>query len=84
VRERTPDVVVSDIGMPHEDGYSLIGKLRALGVAAPAIALTASVGADDERRAMDAGYQIHVPKPVTPARLLDLVAAASRLHDQTS
>jgi signal transduction histidine kinase len=84
VRERTPDVVISDIGMPHEDGYSLIGKLRALGVAAPAIALTASVGADDERRAMEAGYQIHVPKPVTPARLLELVAAASRLHDQTS
>jgi CheY-like chemotaxis protein len=73
-----PDVVVSDIGIPGEDGYSLVKKIRALtadqGVRTPAVALTAYARAEDAQRAFAAGYQIHVAKPVSPDRLLSAVA----------
>jgi CheY-like chemotaxis protein/two-component sensor histidine kinase len=69
----TPDVLVSDIGMPDVDGYTLIREVRALpphaGGTIPAIALTAYVQADDRVRALSAGYQLHVPKPVDPREL---------------
>jgi PAS domain S-box-containing protein len=68
-----PDVVISDIGMPIVDGHALIRQLRALPVEAggrtPAIALTAYARAEDARRALAAGYQRHVAKPVDPAEL---------------
>jgi PAS domain S-box-containing protein len=71
-----PDVLASDIGMPGEDGYDLLKKIRAReperGGRIPAVALTAYASADDERRALAAGYQMHLPKPVEP----DLLAAA--------
>ena len=68
-----PDVLVSDINMPSVDGYELIRAVRQLppedGGRIPAIALTAFVRNEDRRNALAAGYDVHVPKPVTPAKL---------------
>jgi PAS domain S-box-containing protein len=76
-RERF-DVVISDIGMPEEDGFSLIGKIRELsneeGGDVPAIALTAYARAEDRVQALRAGFQMHVAKPVEPGELLAVVA----------
>jgi CheY-like chemotaxis protein/anti-sigma regulatory factor (Ser/Thr protein kinase) len=76
--EWRPDALVSDIGMPGEDGYELLGKIRAReperGGRIPAVALTAYARAEDERRALAAGYQIHIPKPVEPDLLAVTVA----------
>ncbi|MDP9151322.1 MAG: PAS domain-containing protein [Myxococcota bacterium] len=73
-----PDVVVSDIGMPHIDGYSLIRKIRALppqlGGRTPAVALTAYARKEDAQRAFAAGYQTHVAKPVEPVELATVIA----------
>jgi signal transduction histidine kinase/CheY-like chemotaxis protein len=78
-RERTPSVVVSDVAMPGEDGYSLVRRLRQLpaaeGGAVPAVALTALAGPEDRRRALQAGFQIHVAKPVDPEELAVVVAS---------
>jgi signal transduction histidine kinase/ActR/RegA family two-component response regulator len=72
-----PDVLVSDIGLPGEDGYDLIRKVRALPLTAggqiPAIALTGYVSVQDRNLALDAGYQDHIPKPVNPNLLLELL-----------
>jgi len=74
--EWQPDALVSDIGMPGEDGYDLLGKIRAReperGGRIPALALTAYACAEDARRALAVGYQMHISKPVEP----DLLAAA--------
>ncbi|MBW4496956.1 MAG: PAS domain S-box protein [Oscillatoria princeps RMCB-10] len=79
LQEWKPDVLVSDIGMPEEDGYSLIRQLRALegerGERLPAAALTAYAREEERRRALEAGFQTHIPKPVEPALLADAVAA---------
>ena len=76
---RSPHVLVSDIGMPDEDGYSLIRKLRQLeaqrGGKLPAIALTAYAGSDDRRQALLAGFQMHLTKPVDAAELVAVVAS---------
>jgi PAS domain S-box-containing protein len=73
-----PDVIVSDIGMPGEDGYSLIKKIRLLAVEqggrTPAVALTAYARPEDAQRAFAAGFQAHVTKPLEPARLASVVA----------
>jgi PAS domain S-box-containing protein len=78
VNER-PDMIVSDIGMPDEDGYDFIRKVRALPAAhggrTPAAALTAFARAEDRTRALRAGYQTHVAKPVEPAELTAVVAS---------
>jgi signal transduction histidine kinase/ActR/RegA family two-component response regulator len=78
VREWRPDVVVSDIEMPGEDGYSLIRKVRALsdqeGGATPAIALSAYGRTEDRVRSLAAGFNMHVPKPVDPGELTSIVA----------
>jgi len=70
---RMPDLLISDISMPEEDGYSLIRKVRALpqdkGGQIPAIALTAYGRMEDRIRVLSAGFQRHVPKPVEPAEL---------------
>jgi CheY-like chemotaxis protein len=75
-----PDVVLSDIGMADEDGYELIRRVRALpaerGGLTPAIALTGYATRKDRERAMSAGYQLHLAKPVEPD---ELVAAVARL-----
>ncbi len=73
------DVLVSDIGMPNEDGYSLIEKVRLLtdaeGGRTPAIALTAYARVEDRIRALKAGFQAHLPKPVEPVELAAVVAS---------
>jgi CheY-like chemotaxis protein len=73
-----PDVIVSDIGMPDENGYAFIRRLRALpreeGGRIPAVALTAFARADDRRRALTAGFQNHAAKPIEPQELLIVVA----------
>jgi PAS domain S-box-containing protein len=78
IRQSKPDVIVSDIGMPGEDGYAFIARLRALsreeGGRIPAIALTAYAQADDRRRALLAGFQNHVTKPVEPQELMIIIA----------
>ena len=74
----TPDVVVSDIGMPLEDGYVLIRRLRASGMNIPALALTAFARGEDRDRALAEGFQHHMPKPVEPEELADTVARLAR------
>jgi PAS domain S-box-containing protein len=79
IENESPDLLVSDIGMPGEDGYELIGKVRALparrGGKVPAIALTAYARTEDRLRALRAGYQMHVPKPVEMAELVTVIAS---------
>ena len=72
------DVLVSDIGMPDVDGYEFLRRLRALGGAAgkiPAVALTAFARSEDRVRALRAGYQVHVSKPVEPSELIATIAS---------
>jgi len=80
---RTPDVLVSDIGMPHEDGYQLIRRIRARdadhGGKVPALALTAFARTDDRRRAIGAGFHMHLAKPVEPSELVTVVASMLRV-----
>ena len=72
-----PDALVSDIGLPGEDGYALIRRVRSQPATArlPALALTAYASAADHRRALEAGFQRHVAKPVEPAELAGVLAA---------
>jgi CheY-like chemotaxis protein len=73
-----PDVLLSDIGMPVQDGYDLIHTLRARGPSrggdVPAAALTAYARAEDRLRALEAGYQTHLAKPLDPSELIGTVA----------
>ena len=79
LRTRRPDIVISDIGMPEKDGYELIREVRnmpaANGGRTPAIALTAFARSEDRTRALLAGYQIHLSKPIEPPELLATVAS---------
>ncbi len=76
---RRPDILVSDIGMPGQDGYELIRSIRALdpkdGGRTPAVALTAFTSSEDRRRAIGAGFQIHLSKPIEAAELVTVVAS---------
>lgn len=72
-----PDILVSDIGMPGEDGYALIRKVRALDTQSgkiPAVCLSAYASAEDRTKALLAGFQVHIPKPVNPAELATAIA----------
>jgi signal transduction histidine kinase/ActR/RegA family two-component response regulator len=73
-----PDVLVSDLAMPGEDGFSLIGKIRALAggkvTQIPAVALTSYVRVEDRARALSAGFNMFVPKPVEPEELVTAIA----------
>jgi CheY-like chemotaxis protein len=74
--KETPDVIVSDIGMPGEDGYGLIRRVRALNNGnsqIPAIALTAYARTEDRVKAINAGFQLHLSKPVEPLELVAMV-----------
>lgn len=77
--DELPDILISDIGMPDEDGYELIRKLRALprekGGRVPAIALTGYASRKDRERALTAGYQQHMAKPVEQADMLAAIDA---------
>jgi CheY-like chemotaxis protein len=72
-----PDILVSDIGMPERDGYELIREIRSLGRGAtdlPAIAVTAFASPEDRERALAAGFQVHLAKPVDPKELTHVIA----------
>lgn len=79
-----PDVIISDIGMPNEDGYALIQKIRSLptaqGSKIPAIALTAFNRPEDKRSALDAGFQIHLGKPIEPENLISAVCEVVKFN----
>lgn len=82
LREIEVDVIVSDVGMPGEDGHAFIRQVRALPTRAaspriPALALTAYARSDDRRRALAAGFQMHLAKPVKPATLVAAIAQLS-------
>ena len=72
------DVLLSDVGMAEMDGYALISQIRQLpaerGGKIPAAALTAYAGIENQRRALSAGYQMHIPKPIGPSELITAVA----------
>lgn len=77
LREWVPDVLLSDIAMPGEDGYSLLRRLRSSPLeqlrGLPAIALTAFARSEDQTRALEAGFQRHLPKPFEPAALFSAI-----------
>ncbi len=77
-----PDVLLSDIAMPDETGFDLIRKVRALppekGGNIPAAALTAYASLEDRRRVLQAGFMMHVPKPIVPDELLNVVGSLAR------
>ncbi|MEP6919570.1 MAG: PAS domain S-box protein [bacterium] len=77
--QRKLDVLICDIGMPGEDGYEMIRKVRALprdqGADIPALALTAYARREDQLQALRAGYQMHVPKPVAVNELVTIIAS---------
>jgi CheY-like chemotaxis protein len=79
-QEWNPDLLVSDIGMPQEDGYGLIKRLRKLrskrARQIPALALTAYATDEDRALALSAGFQMHLTKPIEPERLVSSIAAA--------
>jgi CheY-like chemotaxis protein len=68
-----PTLLVSDIGMPDGDGYGLLRRIRERGIDVPAIAVTAYGRPEDREQARRAGFQLHVPKPIDPARFVDAV-----------
>ena len=78
----SPDVLISDIGMPEVDGYDLIRQVRGLprerGGKVPAIALTAYTRTEDRLQSLRAGYDMHVPKPVELAELVAVAATVVR------
>jgi CheY-like chemotaxis protein len=78
IAQSVPDILISDIGMPEEDGYSLLARVRTLpaeqGGVLPAIALTAFAREEERTCALKAGFSRHVPKPVEPAELVIVVA----------
>jgi CheY-like chemotaxis protein len=82
IRQWLPDVLVSDISMPDEDGYALIRQVRALearqGGGTPALAFMALTGTEACQRALTAGFQIHLSKPAEPFELATLVANLSQ------
>ena len=84
IARSSPDIIISDIAMPGEDGYSLMRKVRSLepeqGGHIPAIALTAFAREEDRILALDAGFQRHIPKPVDP---FELVAVVAKLAEQS-
>jgi signal transduction histidine kinase/ActR/RegA family two-component response regulator len=88
VRTWMPDVLITDIEMPGEDGYSLIRRVRALpiaeGGATPAIALTAYGRPADRARALAAGFNMHVPKPIDPGELTTIVASIAALAERAA
>jgi CheY-like chemotaxis protein len=79
LRQRQPDVILSDIGMPGRDGYDLLRSVRALtprkGGRIPAIAFTAYAASEDRARALGAGFQMHLAKPVDRGTLIAAIAA---------
>jgi CheY-like chemotaxis protein len=91
IAHERPHVLISDVAMPAKDGYALIERVRVGdggGRRLPAIAVTAYAGADDVKRALDAGYDLHVAKPVDAATLArsicDLIGPVLETSHQTA
>ena len=84
----TPDVIVSDIGLPEQDGYWFISQLRARpaerGGRTPAVALTAHARVEDRAQALYAGFNNHVPKPIDPIELFAVISALRPGHSSRS
>jgi CheY-like chemotaxis protein len=82
IKNSRPDVLVSDIAMPDQDGYGLITEIRSLegpsGPAIPAVAITAYAKEEDRTRALSSGFQIYLAKPVEVTELVSVVAKAAR------
>ncbi len=77
-KEFQPDIIISDIGMPEEDGHTLIRKIRELTIHncnIPAIALTAYTKQEDRERSGNAGFQLHMAKPVEPVELIKAISS---------
>jgi len=86
VKRELPDALISDIAMPEEDGYMLIGRVRALpeggGGKTPSIAVTAYAGRADRKRALDAGFDAHFSKPIDIDTLIEELAPLRRSVQQ--
>ena len=82
VTVQKPDLIVSDIAMPDQDGYDLARQLKEMaagnGGAIPALALTAYAREEDRQRCLSAGFEAHLAKPVDPSELLGAVARLSQ------
>jgi signal transduction histidine kinase/CheY-like chemotaxis protein len=76
-----PHVIISDIGMPVQDGYTFMRNIRLQGLKTPALALTAFARPEDRIRAIQAGYQMHLRKPVDPAELIAVIASLAGRYD---
>ena len=85
-RTKAPQIMICDIGMPEVDGYELVRRIREFerqgGKRVPAVALTAFARIEDRVRALAAGFQMHVAKPVEPGELLTIVASLSGFLDR--
>jgi len=80
IKDWKPHVVVSDIGLPGTDGYDFMRQLREIegdGERIPAIAVTGYAGAIDESKALDAGYEVHLSKPIELNKLVSVIARVS-------
>jgi PAS domain S-box-containing protein len=88
VRAKRPDILISDLAMPDEDGYSLISRIRQLppekGGQIPALALSAFASAESRQRAFDAGFHRYLTKPFEPGLIVDQVVALRKLGDEES
>jgi signal transduction histidine kinase/ActR/RegA family two-component response regulator len=86
-RAQRPDILVSDVGLPELDGYDLIRRVRSLsendGGTTPALALTGYVSMQDQSKALSAGYQVHLPKPVDTDRLVKSILEFTDANDHT-
>jgi signal transduction histidine kinase/ActR/RegA family two-component response regulator len=80
--KNVPDILISDVGLPGQDGYDLIRRIRSLsdanGGKVPAIALTGYVSLQDQTRARNAGYEEHLPKPIDTDRLIEMISKLTR------
>jgi len=87
IRAHKPDLVISDIGMPEQDGYTMLRRLRGMGYSAeqlPAIALTAFARMEDRAQALAAGFQDHLIKPLEPQTLLRRIATLCKPVERLS
>ena len=85
LRTKLPDVIISDLAMPEEDGYSLMTRIRQLpadkGGKIPALALSAFASAESRQRAFDAGFHRYLTKPFEPGLIVDQVVALRKLAE---